>query len=482
MLPDLRISIDCDPGFRRPAQYALATLALIAGRRARFVAREPDVHYGPARQGSPIWLPASPEASSLLRRTRVRPDARNVEISGTRILGLFPCSDADTAVPTDIVAAAFFFLSLHEEWTAEQRDQFGRFRAADSLLGTRGEVDRPVVAEYAQLLDCLLEGASHPRPQGRFEGFPSAAVMTHDIDYLSKWTPGLLFRELIKNFLFNRRHVASTERFVRLREYFSFLRRGNDPYVASIARMLAVQKEKGIVGSWLFKAGGSDKRDVTYSLSSARARETLALLRVEGHDIGLHPSFNAHTDAGMLAHEAARLRRAAGGELRSVRQHYLRFDYPRTWRHQVEERFFVDSTLGFAEQEGFRNGACHPFIPWDLERSEPLPIWQLPLTVMDGTLAHYRGLDPETSKRRIEQLLDTVASHRGVAVLLYQKTSYDAQDFPGWGGVFEAAAERISDGRFFTGSLPQTVDAWLSSAGYVETGDFIQVINSEPVP
>lgn len=481
MLPDLRISIDCDPGFRRPARFTLATLALIAGRRVRFVTGDADVHYGPAREGGAVWFPASPDASSLLRRARVRPDARNIEIAGIRILGLFPCTGTDTAVPTDIVAAAFFFLSLHDEWTSEDRDQFGRFPASGSLLGARGETCRPVVAEYAQLFERLLEGSSHPRPPLRFSGFSAAAVMTHDIDYLSKWTPGLLFRELIKNFVFNRRHVTPIERLARLREYFSFLPRVNDPYVASIVRMLSVQKENGITGSWLFKAGGSDKRDVTYSLSSARAREALALLRTEGHDIGLHPSFNAYIDAGMLAREASRLRRAAGCELRSVRQHYLRFDYPRTWRHQAEEGFYVDSTLGFAEQEGFRNGVCHPFIPWDLERGEAIPIWELPLTVMDGTLAHYRGMDPESARRRIEELLDTVAAHRGVAVLLFHNTSYDAHDFPGWGAVFEAVAEKIANGRFFTGSLPQTVDAWLASGGYEGTGDFLQVINSEPV-
>ena len=77
-----------------------------------------------------------------------------------------------------------------------------------------------------------------------------------------------------------------------------------------------------------------------------------------------------------------RLREAAGTPLRSIRQHYLRFVYPQTWRQQADEGFFVDSTLGFAEQEGFRNGVCHPFLPWDAETSAPLPLWEVPLTVM----------------------------------------------------------------------------------------------------
>lgn len=472
----LRISLGCDPAFRAPARYALATLALIAGRRVRFVASGGDLHYGTTAPAEGVWLPASPEATALLRRERLALDPSDILCSGHRVLSLFPLPAAP--LPTDIIAAAFFFLSLHEEWTAERHDMFGRALASESLLGRRGDIDRPVVAEYARLLQVLLGDSDGARP--RFDGHHAAAVMTHDIDYLSKFTPGLLFREVVKNALFNRTRSPLPRRLERLREYLAFRRRDADPYIRSIRRMLAVEQERGITGTWLFKAGGTDKRDVTYSLGSARARDVISTLRAAGQDIGLHPSFNAHTDRAMLAREAARLREAAGGDLCSVRQHYLRFVYPRTWRQQEDEGFTVDSTLGFAEQEGFRNGICHPFLPWDLETGSAISLWEAPLTVMDGTLAHYRGLPPERAADRIGALLDIAAAHGGVAVLLFHNTSYDAHDFPGWGEVFEDAAARMSDGRFLTASLPATVDAWLRSSGYATTQDFLQVINTEP--
>lgn len=457
---------------------------MIAGYRVRFVDTDSDIHYGPASRGEGLWLQSSPEALRLLRRERLAPEAVDITVAGRRVLSLFPVPGlaimTDGArVTTDIVAAAFFFLSLHEEWTAVRHDDFGRALASESLLGGRGECDRPVVAEYAQLLRALLGGGGEGK--ARYDGFSAAVVLTHDIDYLSKFTPGLLFREVVKNFLFNRTRSGFSERVLRLKEYLAFRRREHDPYVLSIRRMLEVEQRHGITGSWLFKAGGTDKRDVTYSLRSPRARAILTLLREAGHDIGLHPSFHAHADASMLAREAARLRRATGEELRSIRQHYLRFVYPKTWRHQAAEGFTVDSTLGFAEQEGFRNGMCHPFLPWDLETGAPIPLWEVPLTVMDGTLAHYRGLSPADASRRIAGLMDVTASHEGTAVLLFHNTAYDAHDFPGWGAVFEEAAARAADGRFLTASLPDTVQAWLRSLGYSSTGEFLQVINPEPV-
>jgi peptidoglycan/xylan/chitin deacetylase (PgdA/CDA1 family) len=304
--------------------------------------------------------------------------------------------------------------------------------------------------------------------------------MTHDIDYLSKFTPGLIFREVVKNFIFNRRHVSIAERSVRLREYLRFAREANDPYVYSILRMLEIEQDAGITGSWLFKAGGKDKRDVSYRLEGARARRTLGRLRDAGHDVGLHPSFHAHTDAAMLARERTRLASVIGASPRSIRQHYLRFVYPDTWRQQAAEGFMVDSTLGFAEEEGFRNGSCHPFMPWDSEARRVLPVWELPLAVMDGTLAHYRGLDPAASCGRIDAVLAAVEAAGGVAVLLFHNTAYDAHDFPGWGEVFEHACAGIRDGDYLTEGLPATVDAWLASAGYAGSAEVMKVINSEP--
>jgi hypothetical protein len=478
---ELRISIACDAGFRRPACYSLATLALIAGWRARFVDADADVHYGPAPRPPAAWLPASAQAPLLLGRSPLRPDIGEIETHGIRILNLFPVP-ADARPASDIVAASFFFLSLHEEWTSTRRDQFGRFQAADSLLGKRGELDRPAVAEYARVFERVMR--DHGRSAAyreRYAGKKAAAVMTHDIDYLSKFTPGLLFRELAKNFLLNRRHVSVPERWTRLREYLSFAGRERDPYIVSIARMLEEERRRGIVSSWLFKAGGNDKRDVSYGLASVRARETLSLLRDAGHDIGLHPSFNTPADPAMLAREVRRLRQAAGLDPVSVRQHYLRLAYPATWRQLAAEGFIADSTLGFAEREGFRNGVCHPFLPWDLEAGAPIRIWELPLTVMDGTLAHYRGMETGAARLRIAALLDIVAEHEGTAVLLFHNTSYDAHDFPGWGGVFEDAARRMSDGRFLTAPLSEIPGTWLASADYASTDEFLQVINSVPV-
>ncbi|MCZ7556499.1 MAG: polysaccharide deacetylase family protein [Bacteroidia bacterium] len=484
MLPEITVRIDLPSDFRRGARHALFHLALIAGFRPRFIGHaDADITYAAERPATGVWLPADTALHArLLDRRATGAELQRIPAFGEQWHILFPIA-VDHTIPFDLPAASLFFLGLHEQWCSESRDAFGRYPASQSLLGKHNMLGVPVASSWGRLLRMVLRQAGFNLPDGPgFRGKSHAVCMTHDIDYLSKYTPGLLFREIVKNFLFNRRHVPAGERLRRLREYIGFGFSGRDPYRESIRRMLEAERAAGMKASWLFKAGGNDKRDVTYNIRGAAAAEALRGIREDGHDIGIHPSFNAHTDATMFGREMQRLAEVLGISPRTVRQHYLRFEYPATWRIQVENGCEVDSTLGFAEQEGFRNGFCHPFLPFDFERGEALPIWEVPLTVMDGTLAGYRELDTVASLQRIRDMHSAVRAENGVLVLLFHNTVFDLHDFPGWGEVFhEVCTDIRTSPDVFATDLSSLGKHWCETAGYSNPGEIRQVINTEPV-
>ena len=47
------------------------------------------------------------------------------------------------------------------------------------------------------------------------------------------------------------------------------------------------------------------------------------------------------------------------------RNHYLRFKLPETWKYLADAGFEYDTTLGYSNALGYRNGMCHPFRPYD---------------------------------------------------------------------------------------------------------------------
>jgi peptidoglycan/xylan/chitin deacetylase (PgdA/CDA1 family) len=464
-------------------------LGMIAGFKPAFVDEtRGSIVYGPASapDAPAAALLASDAAHRfLLKRGRYPAgDAADNSFEGVPFLSLFPVGDASAgeggaALRSDIVAAAFFFLSLHEEWSAEDRDAFDRFQWKHSLLGALGTSERPVVAEYARVLRAFLER------HGMLSGNAEAGVadrplvcFTHDIDYMTKFTPGLFYRESIRYMLWNQLGMPFNARLSRFREYLGFARAGRDPYIVSLDRILDRLRERRFHSTFFLKTGRSDLRDAPMNLRASRIRGRVARMLDEGHEVGVHPSFNTYLSPSMLEDETRLLEHALARPVRTVRQHYLRFRYPDTWRHQIAAGLRVDSTLGFAEREGFRNGVCHPFLPFDLDHGTVLPIWALPLVVMDGTLASYRRLDPDQSLQRLRALFRAVCDAGGVFVVLFHNTCYDAHDFPGWAGVFESFLDDCRDAGAECLTLTEAVERRLARAGYADRQELIDLVAS----
>ncbi len=87
---------------------------------------------------------------------------------------------------------------------------------------------------------------------------------------------------------------------------------------------------------------------------------------------------------------------ALAGPVHGQRYHYLRLDPHSNFATLDSLGFLYDSTLGFADQPGFRAGIAQPFRPWDLEREQPLRLVEIPLAAMDVTLAEERYLNLST--------------------------------------------------------------------------------------
>lgn len=487
-LPLITWHISCTPEFRIPARYTITMLGLIAGFRARWAESHEDgpvVCWGCAEgaSSSPVasippetsptrlQLPADAGAQQFLLARGAYDDtcAHDVQVAGRTVLSLFRgAGTADVPDGTDLVASAFFLLSLHEEWSSSVRDAFGRLPAAASLLGRLQLLHRPVVAEMALALRALLRAHGFAVAGGpRWNGHESAVCMTHDVDYVRKLTPGLIWREVVRNGLLNDRRASPHARWQRLREFAGFVDAARDPYRVSLLRLLDRERQHDVRATWFFKAGVTGRRDVRYGLQTAFLRSVFHRLADEGHEVGLHPSFNAHVDADIAARERDRLEAACRREVRVLRQHYLRFHYPRTWRMHTELGVEVDSTLGFADHEGFRAGMCHPFLPFDLERRRVLPLVEIPLLVMDGTLAFYRGMKVADARGVMLDLLDTVHAHEGAAVVLFHNTCDDAHEFPGWSGVADAVYARLGgDARRARIPLGEAARLWLEAGGW----------------
>ena len=143
-----------------------------------------------------------------------------------------------------------------------------------------------------------------------------------------------------------------------------------------------------------------------------------------GHFLGYHPSYNAYNDLELFLRDKKRIEDIIGRELTCGRQHFLRFEVPTTWQIWEKAEMEWDSTLGYADKEGFRCGVCYPYSVFDIINRKKLNLKERPLIVMEGGLINYQQLEPKDVELRIKNLINRVRKYNGEFVFLWHNSSF----------------------------------------------------------
>ena len=203
----------------------------------------------------------------------------------------------------------------------------------------------------------------------------------------------------------------------------------------------------------------------SYNARPEEVEATLRRLVARGWEVALHGSFDSFRSAEALAAERRDVEALAGASVSGCRQHFLRFERPATWRAQAEAGLAYDATLGYHDADGYRCGFSFPFWPF---AGEELPILELPLVVMDGTLRERQGLDADAAWRRLEGYLERTEADGAMLSLLWHNTYFCGLDAPGYRGVYERALDWIRDHGGWGASAREIGDWWRKRAAGVQ--------------
>ncbi len=446
------------------ARHALETLASLLEVRWRIAVPEmpPVPDEAVVWVGDPAGAPAEAAAVIALRDWPAweRATLELASFEGVPLpcpRGVFEPPASERELPGPWLRFAAFALGREEEFEDPRRDQWDCYSGLFSRSTELGVLDRPILnllaAQLGRRLDAWFERrhASPPRIPRWPEGRRFAALLTHDVDdvRLHSLAQSLRLLSLAKSprSYAARAGVMGALRALRHRDP------GADPY-ARFDRWAAAESGHGFRASFSVFAPRPAARheyDALYRLADPIAFEgrsvtvatMLAELARRGFEIGLHGSYLSHRDPERLARERAQVEQAVGGGVRGIRQHFLRFDVGATWRAQSTAGFRYDTTLGYNEAIGFRAGLAAPFRPWDPAAAAPHPLWELPLTLMDGTLFRTLRLDGAAAAARTREHLDHVEAAGGMAVLLWHPNAADREHFPGWWDCYLAALDEL---------------------------------------
>ena len=330
----------------------------------------------------------------------------------------------------------FGLLTLAHEGNAEL-DEHGRPLPPEEPPGPR-------VAELAAELGRRM-GVER---RGYAEGERFIVALTHDVDLLGGGGLPTAGRKLAGAV------VRRSRRRLREGTWFALdALHGRDPAYPLDAMLRA---EGGRGSTCFFLTRQEDPHDGYPERYRPALAAALERTKAEGLEVGLHASYRARDRPGAIAEEAKSLERPQG-----LRHHYLRSDRSRLAAELRGAGLRYDSSIGWPSRPGLRTGTPYPYRLWDSERREP-GAWELPLAVMDVTLAEerYLGLDPNAAYEEAVAALEPVAGHGGAVALLWHPPMHHPRLSNGYNRVYLRLLEWVDERGGWAGSAAETLDRW----------------------
>ncbi len=260
---------------------------------------------------------------------------------------------------TDYLSTIFYYVNCVQEYHTSSSDHYGRFNYADSIqkhLGiTHTNFVQQLIDEFCNTTPQLNILAQRTRPSKLF--------LTHDIDYIykAKNEDGMFALKnkrwlTIFKLLFN--HYIGT------------------PDWLNIDRIIAIEKKHGF-NSTFFWLTIRDELNSDYNIQSDIIQKQLKLIQASANSIGLHKAIGNTTFESEI--------KQLPQPIVANRYHFLKFTV-NDFQQMQSAGIQLDTSLGFAEEIGFRNSYGLPFMPFDLNQNKTSDLIEVPLNLMDRTL------------------------------------------------------------------------------------------------
>jgi len=307
-----------------------------------------------------------------------------------------------------------------EEYNLTFSDQYNRF---PYYLSSHRSIFEPSVSKF------LFENGLRPQypDEKKF-----AVCLTHDIDIIQ---PSRLYsvseatRAFVKGNLTDAIKISFSRVNKKLNPYWNF------------KEIIELEAKYDAKSSFYFLTLESGESDYSYNIEDIK--DELSNISDNGWELGLHGGNESYNNLEDIKKKKQKLEKVLGKKVIGYRNHYLRFKVPNTWELLSKAGFKYDSTFGYADCAGFRNGMCHPFKPFNVNTGQQIDILEIPLTIMDCTLFEdYMQLDFKKALEFVKNLIDTVEQYNGVITILWHNTYMQGENLKFYEKILEYCSKK----------------------------------------
>lgn len=335
----------------------------------------------------------------------------------------------------DVLNPIYYLLSGEQEIKAP-RDKYGRFQWKDSLQCKHNFTTIPVVNYYMDIIVNALSQVLNI-PINTKQTKPTIHL-THDIDEVnSAWKQRV-------------RLAFEDKQYFKALKYF--ISQPFKPFYPwkNLQEIVELELDLGYTPTFYFLPRTGFKNEIKnadYILNDSYIKNTIDYLVDKEINIGVHGSYRTHDEFNEFLIDKKLLEAQTKQEITLNRFHWLQFDIVKTPPLLEKANIKIDSTLGFQEHIGFRNGCCTPFYLYNHKTNQSTQVIEHPLTVMDCSLAfnNYMELDVTNGKKAIKNLYNSIKKFNGLMVFNYHNTFLTPYRNKEWFEMYKEVLKGLGD-------------------------------------
>lgn len=334
----------------------------------------------------------------------------------------------------DILKSSFYLLSGYQEYDDNDLDQWGRPKWENSIQYESQDTNTPLVNYYFRWISeaiekyCIINSIQFKRKQ--LFNHP-VLNLTHDIDTVRYFNPKLCayrFAQLVGL------RPADTQRGIIAKAAFRSLlhllhiKQQKNPWW-SFNEIMNVERYFGYKSTWFILPNDGGPFSADYSWNDDDIVDVFTRITNNGNELGIHGPINSQT-ADVYNKHLADLKAKFKTASNSHRQHFLCVNQDAMIELDKSD-IEIDCSLGYSHSEGWRNGYCLPFHPFDHKNQKMLDIWEVPLAMMDVSVLNHKKLSYDDIFNVCGELLDETREYNGVFSLLWHNSTFDELYHPG---------------------------------------------------
>ncbi len=346
----------------------------------------------------------------------------------------FPTGEK-SSIPFDLFAASFYLITRYEEYQPHVTDKHGRFSANQSLAFQGDFLEKPLVDVWAFK---LLKSLQKKFPDYEFPTRDFRFISTININEAFAFKHkglirniGSFFSDLVK---FNFRGI--------IRQIAVVLSIKEDPY-NTYEHLLELRKQYKVRTLFFFLFSEYTTFDKNVSTTNNRYK-LLVKSVIDYAPFGQLFSYYTMSNAKKLNKEINRFENIVNMPINKSRQHYNRFEVPKTYQNLIDIGVTEDYSMGYYTHSGFRASTCTPFYFYDLDYEIKTPLLIYPFVVNDDTLQKQQ-LTKKEALLKIETLIHEVQEVNGTFISVFHNSSLsDMPKKKNWETLYENVLSKLN--------------------------------------